>query len=78
MEPENGIFEIYIKHRIENKSLYQMHFLVCDKKFRGGIFYKFLKKIPAEVPELGLLVTANLDQKCERKFSYLRQLHLHF
>jgi hypothetical protein len=44
MKPENGILKTDAKHIIENKILYQMHFLVFDKKFRGVIYCKLLKK----------------------------------
>jgi hypothetical protein len=37
---------------IENKIFYQMYFLVFDQKFRGGIFCKFLKNIPAEFQQI--------------------------
>ena len=50
MKPENGIFKIYVKHRIENKILYQMHFLVFDLKIPWRNILRIIKKNPAEFP----------------------------
>jgi hypothetical protein len=38
MKPENDILQIDVQHRVDNKILYQIHFLVFDYlEFRHGI-----------------------------------------
>ena len=64
MKPENGIFKIYVKHRIENKILYQMHFLVFDLKIPWRNILRIIKKIP---PEFRLLVIAEIEEKNSKK-----------
>jgi hypothetical protein len=67
MKPENGIFKIYVKHRIEN-ILYQMHFLIFDLKIPWRNILRIIEKNSGGIsansgPEFPLLVTAVISSK---------------